>query len=100
MLKELKRDSERYAKLGGWYANLGFWIGAIYRYGMWAHALPTVVLRLPAWALYRLVRASVRIVFNVDFWAGSGGANIGPGLCLIHPADVIIARGVNIGEDC
>lgn len=100
MLQELKRDRLRYADGGGWYANAGFWIGAIYRFGEWAYALPNPLLRMPAWALYRLARAAVRLVFNVDFWAGPRGARIGPGLCLTHPSNVMIAQGVEIGEDC
>ena len=49
--------------------------------------------------VYRLARLPLRI-FNVDVWAGAGGARIGPGLCLINPANILIARGVEIGEDC
>jgi serine O-acetyltransferase len=99
-LKELRRDAQRYAESGGWFAHSGFWIGAIYRFGAWAHSLPSVFLRKPARALYRLARFSIRIIFNVDFLAGSAGMRIGAGLCLIHPSNIIIASEAEIGEDC
>lgn len=99
MFDNLRRDAARYAELGGWYAHPGFWIGAVYRLGMWASSLPHALLRLPFWILYRLLRLPLRI-FNVDVWAGARGARIGPGLCLIHPANIIIGRGVEIGENC
>jgi serine O-acetyltransferase len=51
------------------------------------------------WILYRLARIPCRI-FNVVLWAGSGGARIGPGVCLIHPANIYIGQGVEIGENC
>jgi len=51
------------------------------------------------WAIYRILRAPTRI-FNVDLWAGPKGASIGPGLCIIHPNNIYIGRGVRIGENC
>lgn len=99
MFEKLRRDSARYAGLGGWYANSGFWIVAVYRLGAWAHSLPNGLLRIPVWVLYRLIRLPLRI-YNVDVWAGPGGARIGSGLCLIHPSNILIAGGVEIGEDC
>lgn len=99
LLHNLRRDAARYADCGGWWANSGFWIVAAYRFGAWAHALPNGLLRLPMWVLYRLFRLPLR-VFSVHLWAGSGGARIGPGLCLIHPSNVSIGAGVEIGENC
>jgi serine O-acetyltransferase len=99
MFENLRRDSARYAKLGGWYANPGFWIVAVYRFGMWADSLPYGILRAPMWALYRLLKLPTR-PFNVFLWAGRRGARIGGGLCLIHPTNVMIGPGVEIGENC
>lgn len=99
MFENLRRDSARYAELGGWYANPGFWIVAVYRFGMWADSLPQVILRAPMWILYRLLKLPTRL-FNVDLWAGRRGARIGSGVCLIHPANIIIGGGVEIGENC
>lgn len=99
MFDNLRRDSARYASLGGWLTHAGFWIGAVYRFGMWAHYLPTPFLRIPAVIVYRLVKMPL-VVFNVHLWAGRSGAKIGPGLCLIHPTNVKIGRQVEIGEDC
>ena len=33
-------------------------------------------------------------------WAGRKGAHIGPGLNLVHPFNIVIGRGVEIGEQC
>ena len=98
MFENLRRDSARYQAVGGWWKQPGFWIGAVYRYGMWASAQPRL-LRVPLWAAYRLMRLPL-VVFNVHLWAGRHGARIGPGLCLIHPTNISIGRGVVIGEDC
>src|SRR6185503_21273827 len=86
VFKDLKKDGLRYAETGGWYANIGFWVGAIYRFGVWANSLPGLARVLP-WLAYRMARACVRIVFNVDIWAGRGGSRIGAGLCLLHPSN-------------
>lgn len=99
MFDNLKRDCARYRELGGWSTNVGFWVGAIYRFGMWANSLPNSILRLPMWILYRIVKLPTRLI-NVDIWAGQRGARIGAGLCLIHPANIMIGSGVEIGEDC
>jgi serine O-acetyltransferase len=58
------------------------------------------LLRIPFWLLYRVARFPLRHFFNVDIWAGARGARIGAGMYLIHPRNVIIGAGVEIGEDC
>lgn len=99
MFENLRRDSVRYEKLGGWKSHTGFWIMLVYRFGVWADALPTPLLRLPMWILYRILRLPYRL-YNVELWAGRGGARIGAGMCLIHPANIYIGRGVVMGTDC
>jgi len=99
MFENLQRDRERNTDYGRWYPNSGFWIVAIYRFGTWAHTLPSVFLRIPMWALYRLIKLPF-FIYNVHLWAGSGGARIGAGLRLIHPTNVMIGSGVEIGKDC
>ncbi len=96
MLSELRRDSERYANLGGWFKHLGFWVGATYRLGVWAHTLPPVV-RIPMVMLSRVARLQWRIFLRVNI---SPSVRIGPGLCLIHPSNILIPGGVQIGENC
>jgi serine O-acetyltransferase len=97
MFDNLRRDAARYG--ARWYGHPGFWIVAVYRLGMWAHAQRNPLLRVPFWIAYRLARLPLR-VFSVDLWAGAEGARIGPGLYLIHPANVIISRDAEIGENC
>ncbi len=96
MWSELRRDSARYAGLGGWYKHPGFWVGATYRFGVWAHGLPAA-LRIPLVALYRVVKIPWVIFLRANL---SAGARIGPGLCLVHPYSVLVPDGVEIGEDC
>ena len=99
MFENLRRDAERYARLGGWYRRSGFWIGAVYRLGVWGNSLPTPLLRVPVRVLYRLVKL-LFWHYNVHLWAGATGARIGSGLCLIHPTNVMIGSKVEIGENC
>jgi serine O-acetyltransferase len=97
MFDNLRRDASRYEE--HWYASAGFWITAIYRYGMWASALPSPA-RLPMWIVYRIVRLLFFRRYNVHLWAGRHGCRIGPGLYLIHPTNVMIGKNVEIGPDC
>lgn len=99
MFKNLRRDFPKYTVFGRWYTNSGFWIVAIYRFGMWADSLPSKSIRIPLWILYRLLKLLFRSN-HVLLWAGSRGARIGAGLRLIHPTNVLIGRNVEIGEDC
>lgn len=99
MFDNLRRDRVRYAPPGAWVTHPGFWIVAVYRFGVWSHGLPSAFLRIPAVILYRLVKLPL-VVFSVHLWAGRHGAKIGPGFCLIHPSNVSIGRHVEIGEDC
>jgi serine O-acetyltransferase len=91
----LRRDARRYNEFGKWYSELGFWIGATYRFGAWCWTLP-FVLRLPLGIVYRIVNRVWRLFLHVNI---SVKADIGPGLCLIHPASVMIPS-VTIGENC
>jgi serine acetyltransferase len=97
MLEDLRKDSARYSHLGGWARSPGFWVGAIYRLGVWAHGLPTALLRFPFVTLYRIVKLPWRILLNVYI---PPSVRIGPGLCLIHPNNILIAPNVVIGENC
>lgn len=97
MFEALRRDSARYESLGGWYKHLGFWVGATYRFGAWAHTLPTAILRIPFVTAYRLVRLPWRIFLNVNIQVK---VKIGGGLCIIHPHNILIAAGSEIGENC
>ena len=99
MFENLRRDGARYKDLGGWATHAGFWIIAIYRLGKWAYGLP-VLLRIPVLIAYRVLRFVSYIVFNVEVWAHPTLGRIGPGFLLIHPRNVVIGAGVEIGEHC
>ena len=99
MLDNLRRDMAAYH--GQWFRRAGFWIMVIYRLGNWADSRPNVILRLPAWTLYLCLKMLLGIfTSNIFLWAGRRGARIGPGLRLVHPFNVMIGRGVEIGTDC
>jgi serine O-acetyltransferase len=99
MFENLRRDMRKYEDTGGWYVNPGFWIVAIFRFGNWADAFPNFFLRIPLWTLYRIVKFPFR-GYNVHLWAGRSGPRIGAGLHLIHPTNIMVGTGVEIGEDC
>ncbi len=96
MFENLRRDAVRYRGIGGWFANLGFWVGSVYRLGTFAHGLP-VPLGLPLRVLYFLLKQPIRIVLHIELPAG---ASIGPGLFLMHPFNILVGAGTVIGGDC
>jgi serine O-acetyltransferase len=88
MLECLRADAARYGEFGGgkWYSELGFWITATHRYGAWVWSLP-FALRLPLGMPFRIVNRFWRFFLHVNI---SVKAEIGPGLCLIHPTSIMI----------
>jgi serine O-acetyltransferase len=99
MFDKLRRDSAVYD--GQWYRRAGFWIMAIYRFGAWADSMPGLFLRVPMWALYLCLKIPMGLfTSNIFLWPGRRGSRIGPGLHLVHPFNVLIGRGVEIGEQC
>jgi serine O-acetyltransferase len=98
MFEALRRDRARYAEVGQvWYRHAGFWVGSTYRLGAWARSLPNPVLRVLVGIVYRLLVIPWRLFNNVEIPAG---ARIGPGLCLVHPNNILMGDSVEIGEDC
>lgn len=99
MFDNLRRDCAVYGVQC--FRRAGFWITVIYRFGVWADSMPSLFLRVPMWALYFCLKMILGIfTSNVYLWAGRRGAHIGPGLRLFHPFNVLIGRGVEIGEYC
>lgn len=98
LIADLKADTGAYHALGHWYSQPGFWIVAVYRFGMWAKRLPPGLSQL-AWLVYRLLHLPY-FFFNVQLWAGKGGCQLGPGLCLVHANNIYFGPGVKVGADC
>lgn len=99
MFDNLRRDSATYD--GQWYRRAGFWITVIYRFGVWAESIPGLFPRVSMWVLYLCLKIiSGMFISNIFLWAGRKGARIGPGFRLVHPFNVMIGRGVEIGEQC
>lgn len=99
LVHNLRADRGAYAEFNeAWYTFPGFWITAVYRFGMWATRLPPP-LRWAAWLLYRLLRLPCHW-FNIDLWASGRKPEIGPGLCLLHPQNVYFGWDTRIGAHC
>jgi serine O-acetyltransferase len=99
MFENLRRDFPKYTLYGQWYTHSGFWIVLIYRFGIWADSLPGKALQIPLGVLYQIIKLPFRSN-HVFIFTGRRGGHIGAGLRLIHPTNVMIGRGVEIGEDC
>jgi serine O-acetyltransferase len=97
LMEDLRADAGRYSRLGGWRTNTGFWIGATYRVRRWTETLPNRFLRttlvMPLWAANFLWRT----VLNVQI---SRASEIGPGLCLVHPRNILMDPKAKIGNYC
>lgn len=99
MFDNLRRDIATYN--GQWYRRAGFWITVTYRFGVWADSMPSIFLRIPMSLLYLFLKTLLGLfTVNIFLWAGRNGARIGPGFHLVHPSNVLIGRGVEIGERC
>jgi serine O-acetyltransferase len=98
MFEALRKDRARYTELGGAWKRLGYWVGATYRLGMWAYSLPRGI-RIPVLILYRIFKTPWVVILNVEIPVGPRGARIGPGLCLIHPRNILIPGGTEIGDN-
>jgi serine acetyltransferase len=94
-LEALRQDAVRYREVGGRrVTDIGMLVGATYRLGAWARTLPAVP-RVPVTVAYLALHAMWRTVLNVNI---SAKARIGPGLCLMHPRNVLIAP-TEIGDN-
>jgi serine O-acetyltransferase len=99
MFDNLRHDQAAYN--GQWYRRAGFWITATYRFGVWADSMPSIFLRAPLWTLYLCLKTILGMfTFNIYLWAGRRGTHIGSGLHLVHPSNILIGRGVEIGKQC
>ena len=94
LIADLEQDAARYVGLGGWMQNRGFWAGATYRVGRWARPLPAP-LRWPILVPQKILDRAIRGLLNVRI---SARAQIAPGLCIIHPWNVMIGPA-EIGEN-
>lgn len=97
MFEALRRDAASYAASGGWWKNLGFWVGATYRFGAWARQRSSPLLRFPLLVLAWVIKQPVRLLLHVEM---PNRTRIGPGLHMPHPYGVILGPGVEIGQDC
>ncbi len=97
MFQNVRADMKRYSDLGGWYANLGFWIVLGYRFGVWAAKRRFLPIRILLQVIYRLLVLPWRLVQHVEL---PTRAEIGPGLRLPHAHSILLPPGAKIGSEC
>lgn len=97
LLTNLRADMSRYHERGRWYRNLGFWIGAIYRFGVLSDRMRPRAVRFPFVATYKVAALPIRVLRRVELPLG---ATIGSGLCLPNPYEILMPSFVEIGRDC
>jgi serine O-acetyltransferase len=93
----IRADMKVYETEGGWYGQLGFYITATYRFGHWARKIKSPPLRLGARVAHGAMATPWRFFRNVVIPAG---AEIGPGLRMVHPQSILIPPGSKIGAGC
>jgi len=98
LITHLKADCQGYAAVGNWYAQPGYWIVAVHRFGEAALRAP-IGLRQVMWLIYRVLHLSYHF-FNIELWAGKQGATLGPGICLLHPNNLYFGPHVTLGANC
>lgn len=97
MLETLLADAKHYADAGGALRSAGFWAGAAYRLGSWAHGLGSTPARLGMLGAYKAVVLPWQVVKNVSIPART---KIGRGLCIHHPFNIVMPPDVVIGDNC
>jgi serine O-acetyltransferase len=95
MFNNLRADAKQYSKFGG-FRQIGFWIVAIYRFGSFAKK-QFFLIRVPLMIIYFLLCRPVRIFYHVEIPAST---QIGPGLYLPHPFNIMIDESAVIGQNC
>lgn len=97
LLDDLRADAAEYARFGAWYRRLGFWVGATYRLGARANAIPNALARKAALAAVGILAAPARVLKDVHLPAS---AQIGPGFVMLHPHAIFVPPGTEIGPNC
>ncbi len=97
MFENVKADAARYAALGRWYGELGFWITATHRLGAFAHGIERRPARFALLAAHKVLSAPWRFFKGVSL---PSRARIGPGFLLVHPQNVLVAPDCTIGPGC
>ena len=97
MIEALLSDVKHYADAGGVLQSPGFWCGATYRLGSWAHGVKSRPLRLGLLGAYKAAALPWQVVKNVTIPART---KIGHGLCIHHAFNIVMPPDVEIGDNC
>jgi serine O-acetyltransferase len=99
MIDAIKGDIEIYARDGDrpWWTCPGFWAVLPYRIGAAAQQMPNRPSKWACLLAYRALGAPWRLFKGVHI---PRNAEIGPGLRLPHPQNILIAPGAKLGRDC
>lgn len=99
MFERIRGDIAIYARDGSrpWWACPGFWAVLPHRIGAAAHRMPSRPLAWGCLVAHYTLAAPWRFFHGVHI---PHDADIGPGLRLPHPRNVLIAPGAQLGRDC
>ncbi len=97
MLDNLRSDAKRYSPYGGWWRNLGFWIGGLYRASSAVHNLRIPILRPVLILLIWILKKPFYLIFHIEL---PHTVKMGPGILMLHPFDIFIGGRVEIGAGC
>lgn len=97
LIDDLRSDAREYARFGRYYGKLGFWIGAAYRLGAWAHERRSRPVRSAGLALHAVATMPMRFFKEVHL---PPSARIGPGFVMLHPHGIKVPPGARIGARC
>ena len=96
MFKNILNDLKHYQNAGQ-IPHLGFWIGANYRFGNWCTRIRSKPLKIPLFLAYKATATPYKFFRCVYL---PPATEIGPGLCLHHPQNILISSRTVIGENC
>jgi len=97
LLETLLEDARNYIDAGGAVRSLGFWVGATYRLGAFAHGVKSTPVRLGLLASYKAAALPFQFFKSVSIPART---RIGRKLCLHHPFNIVMPPDVVIGDQC
>lgn len=95
LFTDLLADMKHYPS-APWWKHEGFWASAVYRLGHHAHEVKSLPIKSVLLSAYKVSVIPWRVIKNVSIPAKT---EIGPGLCLHHPHNIIMPPTVKLGSN-
>jgi serine O-acetyltransferase len=93
MFEDFRQDWRTY---NGDLTRRGLWVMAVYRFGRWRYTIRSGIVRKPFSLLYKILMVFSEIVTHVELPCE---AQVGRGLIIEHPFDVVISGDAVLGDD-